>query len=89
VQRLEHVAHVMFGSVFVVSVPAIRFASPHHTSAYAIRAAGGAVGTSTVGEGVGKVGASVAAVGVDGTPLSALTAPAPLGSVRGWAWGQQ
>ncbi len=33
VQRLEHVAQVMDGTVFVVSVPAIRFASAHHMSA--------------------------------------------------------
>ena len=32
VQRVEHVPHVMDVSLLVVSVPAIRFASPHHAS---------------------------------------------------------
>jgi len=32
VQRVEHVSHVTDVSVLVVSVPAIRFASPHHAS---------------------------------------------------------
>ena len=32
VQRAEHASQVMDVSVLVVSVPAIRFASPHHVS---------------------------------------------------------
>ncbi len=43
VQRAEHVSHVMEVSVLVVSVPAIRFASPHHVSVKAMAPTGGAV----------------------------------------------
>jgi hypothetical protein len=51
VQRLEQVSHVMAVSWFVVSVPAMRFWSPHHTSLYPTLATGAAV--CTVGASVG------------------------------------
>jgi hypothetical protein len=65
VQRLEQVSHVMAVSWFVVSDPAMRFWSPHHTSLYP---------TLATGEAVCTVGASVGgAVGVGvGARLGAL-----------------
>ena len=56
-QRLEQVSHVMAVSWFLVSVPAMRFWLPHHTSLYP---------TLATGEAVCTVGASVVASTVGG-----------------------
>ncbi len=59
VQREEHTAQEIVGSVFVVSVP--ESGVPHHTSVYAAaNEQGTEVGVAVVGAGLGaKVGAGV------------------------------